>query len=86
MSEIRKNLLEAAIRAEVTHIEAGQKAKAAMRRLTDDERQTALIEASERVLTKIRKRLTDRHADGSELEDGTIIKSHLGPEPGVKRP
>lgn len=66
MSEIRKNLLEAAIRAEVEHIEAGQKVRAAMRRLTDAERQAARIEASERVLTRIRERLAGRTNGGEE--------------------
>ncbi len=54
MSGIRANLVEAAVRAEVEHVEAGHRAKAALRRLTDDERQAALIEASERVLARIR--------------------------------
>ncbi len=66
MSEIRKNLLEAAIRAEVEHIEAGQKVRAAMRRLTDAERQAARIEASERVLTRIREQLAGRTDGGEE--------------------
>lgn len=66
MSGIRENLIEAAIRAEVEHIEAGQKVRAAMRRLTDDERQAARIEASERVLTRIRKRLASRTDGGKE--------------------
>ena len=54
MSKIRANLVEAAVRAEVEHVEAGHRARAALRRLTDDERQAALIEASERVLARIR--------------------------------
>lgn len=60
MSGIRANLVEAAVRAEVEHVEAGHRAKAALRRLTDDERQAALIEASERVLARIRASFVDQ--------------------------
>ncbi len=60
MSEIRANLVEAAVRAEVEHVEAGHRARAALRRLTDDERQAALIEASERVLARIRASFVDQ--------------------------
>jgi hypothetical protein len=60
MSGIRANLVEAAVRAEVEHMKAGYKAKAAMRRLTHDERQAALLEASERVLAMIRASFADR--------------------------
>jgi hypothetical protein len=66
MSAIRANLIEAAVRAEVEHVEAGHRARAALRRLTDDERQAALVEASERVLARIRA--SWREIPGQEVE------------------
>jgi hypothetical protein len=55
MSKIRENLIAAAIEATF----ARWAARDAMRRLTDDEKQTVLVTAGERVLEKLQGKAKD---------------------------
>jgi hypothetical protein len=59
MSKIRENPIAAAIDREIEATFARWAARDAMRRLTDDEKQTVLVTAGERVLEKLRGKAKD---------------------------